>query len=106
MMADKYAGLSKDVFDGILEGIIDGMNAEGLLQLPGVYEPLSEALNNDVLSAWDVKQEEETEPKQQIMQCENCGCKGRPCEEVPLHGYSRWLCKACYRNAVSSGEVV
>lgn len=49
----KYANLTQDQFDGILEGIVDGMTAAQILAVAGVYEVLSEALNEDILDRWE-----------------------------------------------------
>ena len=39
------------------------------------------------------------------MTCERCG-KTAICEEVPLMGYSEWLCENCGMAAYKSGEAV
>ena len=41
--------ITTDQFDSALEGIIDGMTGAQILATEGVYEILSEALNNDVI---------------------------------------------------------
>lgn len=45
----QYDWVTDDLFDGALENMVGGMSASELLAVPGVYEALSEALNNDVL---------------------------------------------------------
>ena len=50
---DCYAGLTNDIFDGILESLVAGMTASSILAIPGVYEAVKEELNNDILGLWE-----------------------------------------------------
>ena len=56
-MANKYDDLSTDDFDRLLEEIID-VEGPVILAVPCVYELLAEHYNNEVLSAWEVEQEQ------------------------------------------------
>jgi len=47
----KLQDVTDDIFDGALETMVDGMNGSRLLSIPGIYEILSEELNNDILSS-------------------------------------------------------
>lgn len=38
-------------------------------------------------------------------QCEVCG-ELRKCELIPLHGYSKWMCKTCACKAYKSEKAV
>ena len=50
-MAD-YSKMTQDQFDGIMKNIVAGMSAAEIIAVPGVYECLSEELNNDILDTW------------------------------------------------------
>ncbi len=53
--------ISSDEFDEILIRIVDQEPGETLIQIPGVYEVLSEYYNNEVIDWWrDRKNEEES----------------------------------------------
>lgn len=45
--------ITQQEFDNGLRGILKEMTGEQLLNLPGVYEIVSEEFNNDVISAWE-----------------------------------------------------
>jgi len=45
------------------------------------------------------------EPVGFVRNCERCG-EEIYCEEIPLMGYSEWLCKKCTAAAYRNGEVV
>lgn len=66
-MAD-YADMSTDDFDRILKELLRAMSAEQLLDIPGIYEIVSEEYKNEVLDRWEAEQpepddeEEETTP--------------------------------------------
>jgi hypothetical protein len=45
--------ISQDEFDTYLENLVGMMTPAQLLAIPGVYEVLSEELNNDVMAAWE-----------------------------------------------------
>jgi hypothetical protein len=47
----KASNVTTEQFDAELIDLVDGMSGEQLLAIPGIYEILSEELNNDVLSA-------------------------------------------------------
>lgn len=60
----KYDKITQEDFDNILKELVEGTSADELLQIPGVYEALSEHFNNDVLSQWEdenVTDDEEVE---------------------------------------------
>jgi hypothetical protein len=50
---NKYADLTSDKFDEILAEIINEQPAASLLDIPGVYEAVSEHFNNEVLDRWE-----------------------------------------------------
>jgi hypothetical protein len=43
--------ITTELFDTKLVEILNGMNGAQLLSIPGVYEVVSEELNNDVIEA-------------------------------------------------------
>lgn len=45
--------ISQEEFDSKLEEIVSTMTAASLLSYGGIYEILSEELNNDVIEAWE-----------------------------------------------------
>ncbi len=47
----------------------------------------------------------EPEDKGFVRPCEKCG-KDDYCEEIPLMGYSEWLCKKCAAAAYRKGEAI
>ena len=52
----KYDKMTNDEFDAYLSEIIDNEYSIGpscLLQVPGIYEILSEHFNNEVLERWE-----------------------------------------------------
>ena len=51
----KYDNMTDADFDAILEKILDEMKGGQLLQVPGVYEAVSEHFNNDVLERWETE---------------------------------------------------
>ena len=50
-----YSRLTNEQFDILLADIMDTtfITPSALLQIPGIYEIVSEELNNAVLSAWE-----------------------------------------------------
>jgi hypothetical protein len=60
---DRYAGLDSETFDRILRETVNDNNPSAcdVLQIPGVYEILSEHYNNDVLDRWEQGQTEPDE---------------------------------------------
>lgn len=56
---DDYSWVSNDIFEGALEGIIDALPASTILRIPGAYNVLKEALNNDVLASLEASRGEE-----------------------------------------------
>ena len=52
-MAGNYEDMTDVQFDALLEQQVAAMDAAALLAVPGVYEVLSEHLNNEVLEQWD-----------------------------------------------------
>ena len=51
-----YSKMTDDDFDRILLELVEEEKASTLLQIPGVYEVVSEYFNNEVLSMWDDEQ--------------------------------------------------
>ena len=58
-MADRYAKMTQEDFDTILEEIINKHPASHLLTVPGVYEVIREHYNNEVLEFWEAANPEE-----------------------------------------------
>ena len=52
-----YSKMTQADFDYYLEQIVRGMNSMEIFQMPGVYEIVSEELNNEVLDSWKRDQE-------------------------------------------------
>ena len=50
-----YNKMTQEEFDEILEDILEGMYAAELIDVPGIYEILSEYFNNEILEEWDVR---------------------------------------------------
>ena len=55
-MAD-YSKIKDKEFDNILLSKLQTMSAKDIISIPGIYEILSEHLNNDILDAWKEEQE-------------------------------------------------
>lgn len=55
MMANRYTDMTDTDFDDLLAELIGTMCADEILAIPGVYEVLQEALNNEVLELWEEK---------------------------------------------------
>jgi hypothetical protein len=55
---NRYDKMTTEDFDRLLADVIDREHpkASDLLTVPGIYEILSEHLNNAVLEAWDEEQ--------------------------------------------------
>jgi hypothetical protein len=47
-----YSAMTQEDFDNILEELAVEQGAYSLLSIPGVYEAVSEAFNNDILDLW------------------------------------------------------
>mgnify|MGYP005844010907 CR=1 FL=1 len=47
-----YSKLTQDEFDTYLEEVVGTLTPVQLLAIPGIYEILSEELNNDILALW------------------------------------------------------
>lgn len=45
--------ITQDEFDAILLELLFGMSASALLAIDGIYEIVSEELNNEVLATWE-----------------------------------------------------
>tara|TARA_R100000008_G_scaffold83928_2_gene70113 strand:- start:1147 stop:1413 length:267 start_codon:yes stop_codon:yes gene_type:complete len=54
-----YSWVTDEVFDGALEEIIDALPASTILRIPGAYDVLKGALNNDVLASLEASRGEE-----------------------------------------------
>lgn len=55
----RYAKMTQEDFDRHLLRVLNSMTPVQILAIPGVYEVVSEELNNEVLDAWLVEQPEE-----------------------------------------------
>jgi hypothetical protein len=53
MSGSTYSHVTDAMFDAELERILDTMSGGQLLAIPGIYEVVSEELNNAVLSTFD-----------------------------------------------------
>ena len=53
-----YSKMTDDDFQDILTGLMQDDGVGSLLQIPGVYEAVSEHYNNDVLDVWSKRQAE------------------------------------------------
>ncbi len=53
-----YSDMTTDDFDQYLEKVLENVTASPLLQVPGVYELVTEHYNNDVLDLWAEDQED------------------------------------------------
>ncbi len=51
-----YDAMTTDDFDRHLLGVMECMTPAQILDIPGVYEVVSEELNNDTLDAWAAEQ--------------------------------------------------
>lgn len=58
-----YLNMRQEDFDRLLLEIVGQMTPAQILAIPGVYEIVSEELNNDVLCAWEVEQEAEEDER-------------------------------------------
>ena len=54
----RYSWVTTEMFDAKLAELLDEMSGGGILQIPGVYEVVSEHLNNDVLEALEAERAE------------------------------------------------
>lgn len=57
---EDYSWVTDEMFQEELELRMDSMSTESILAIPGVYELVSEELNNEVLEALKNKREEQT----------------------------------------------
>jgi len=55
-----YSKMTTEEFDGILQGIVNEQYMF-ILQVPGIYEVLSEHYNNEVLETWAERKRLEAE---------------------------------------------
>lgn len=46
-------------FDATLLGLLETMTASQIIDIPGVYEALSEEMNNDVVDTWRENQDDD-----------------------------------------------
>jgi hypothetical protein len=53
--------ISQEEFDNYLRDEVAKLTPAQLLAIPGIYEVLSEALNDDVIYAWEVAHEDDQE---------------------------------------------
>jgi hypothetical protein len=61
-MTKRYSWVTHDMFCDKLAELLDDMSGAAILLIPGVYEVLSEHLNNDVLSALSDERADQDEP--------------------------------------------
>jgi len=52
-MPGRYDKMTTEEFDKYLVGAMEEYTMESILRMPGVYEVLSEYLNNEVLERWE-----------------------------------------------------
>lgn len=71
--------ISAGEFDALLTEIIDECSASQLMSLPGVYEPVAEYFNNEVLQRW-----EDSHPTE-YRNYYRCPDDGEEWEDVWLH---------------------
>lgn len=101
-----YAKITDKEFDDHLAAIVDNMNTDMLLQIPGVYEAVAEGLNNDVLKRWERELEDAAEYRIDI----NSGLWGlRSALLYAYEGQSEqywWVANAPIEELVEFGERV
>lgn len=78
--------ITTDQFDSKLIEILDGMTGAQLLNIPGVYEVVSEELNNNVIEAIEADCEPYIDDEPHVFcsycgneippDCSECGCQG------------------------------
>lgn len=54
---DEHSDLTKEEFDSILAEILEETHIETILEIPGVYDLLAEALNDEVIKTWKIYRE-------------------------------------------------
>jgi hypothetical protein len=57
-MMKRYDWVTTEMFDTKLAELLDDLSGYELLAIPGLYEVVSEQLNNDVLEALEAEREE------------------------------------------------
>jgi len=55
-----YSKMTQEDFDNCLRKLLENDHASELLNIPGIYEIVSEHYNNEVLDAWAKEQETTT----------------------------------------------
>jgi len=66
---EDYSKMTTEDFDKLLMARMADMSPHDLLSIPGIYEILSEHLNNDILNDWKEEQEMENESKEEENVC-------------------------------------
>lgn len=56
-----YRDMTTEDFDRHLREVLNSMTPEQILAIPGVYEAVSEELNNEVLDSWDQERAQKQE---------------------------------------------
>ena len=56
--------ITTEEFDERLIGMLSLIQAKQLLDIPGIYEIVSEEFNNDILEQWESDQEDEQEEEE------------------------------------------
>ena len=59
----RYSWVTSEMFDEKLAELLDEMGAGAILQIPGVYECVSEYLNNEVLESLESERAPDSEPE-------------------------------------------
>ena len=54
---NKYDAMTQTEFDNILMDILNDTRINQIIDIPGIYEILSEEFNNEILDIWEQKQE-------------------------------------------------
>lgn len=57
----RYSKIKQEEYDSILIDILENITVSELLDIPGVYEAVSEEYNNEVLKIWEEQQWAEQE---------------------------------------------
>lgn len=88
-MGEKYDWVTTEMFDEVLEEIVEEQAAGIIITIPGIYEVLSEHFNNDVLERLKDRREEE-----QGSVCPD-RADGGPHEYTPALGRDVSVCTHC-----------
>lgn len=94
-----YTRLREDVFDAILEEMVEEMGAK-VLTIGDVYSILREELNNDILDKWA-----ETHPEDAYPKCADCGREFEFWDQMEQDDNGNdYLCGECYADRHGENE--